>query len=67
MIAFLGAPALAAAAALVRLGRPGLAWIVVALGLYLVAFVVTLAVNVPLNDALGSTRPGGRGGTTCAR
>ncbi|MFD3335367.1 DUF1772 domain-containing protein [Streptomyces sp. NPDC058700] len=35
-------------------GRPALPWLIVALVLYLVAFVVTTAVNVPLNDRLAS-------------
>ncbi|MEU9191713.1 anthrone oxygenase family protein [Streptomyces hundungensis] len=33
-------------------GRPALPWLVAALVLYLIAFVVTSAVNVPLNDRL---------------
>jgi uncharacterized membrane protein len=55
MTAFLGALLLTIASALLHL-RPGargaLPWIVLALALYLVAFGVTIAVNVPLNDAL---------------
>jgi uncharacterized membrane protein len=49
--AFAGALVFTAAAALACDGavRP---WILVALGLYLVAFVVTVAVHLPLNDAL---------------
>jgi len=50
--AFLGALLLTIAAALTNLGRDPLPWIAVALGLYVVAVVITLAVNVPLNDAL---------------
>jgi len=50
--AFLGALLLTIAAALTNLGRYPLPWIAVALGLYVVAVVITLAVNVPLNDAL---------------
>ena len=50
--AFLGALLLTIAAALTNLGRDPLPWIAVALGLYVIAFVITLAVNVPLNDAL---------------
>jgi uncharacterized membrane protein len=49
---FVGALLLTAAAALTNLGRPVLAWILLALGLYLVAVVITIAVNVPLNDAI---------------
>jgi uncharacterized membrane protein len=50
--AFLGALLFTAAAALTNLGRAALPWVAVALGLYLIAFVVTIAVNVPINDAL---------------
>ena len=50
--AFLGALLLTIAAALTNLGRDPLPWIAVALGLYVIAVVITLAVNVPLNDAL---------------
>ncbi|MFJ8660902.1 DUF1772 domain-containing protein [Streptomyces sp. NPDC093795] len=35
-------------------GRPALPWLIAALVLYLVAFVVTSAINVPLNDQLAS-------------
>jgi uncharacterized membrane protein len=50
--AFLGALLFTAAAVLTSLGRAGLPWVAVALGLYLIAFVVTVAVNVPLNDVI---------------
>jgi uncharacterized membrane protein len=50
--AFLGALLLTIAAAVANLGRDPLPWIAVALALYVVAVVITLAVNVPLNDAL---------------
>jgi uncharacterized membrane protein len=50
--AFVGALMLTAASAALNVGRPALPWIAVALGLYLVAVVVTIAVNVPLNDAI---------------
>jgi uncharacterized membrane protein len=49
---FAGALVLTLAAALTNLGRDALPWILVALVLYLVAVVITLAVNVPLNDAI---------------
>jgi uncharacterized membrane protein len=49
---FLGALGFTVVAALTHLGRQELAWIVAALLLYLVAFVVTIAINVPLNDAI---------------
>src|SRR3954454_18380821 len=50
--AFFGALVLTVAAAVTTLGRDPFPWVAVALGLYLVAFVITLAVNVPLNDAI---------------
>ena len=50
--AFVGALASTVAAVLTNLGREALPWIAVALGLYFIAFVVTVAVNVPLNDAI---------------
>ena len=49
---FLGALVLTLAAAATNLHQPTLPWIIVALILYLIAFIVTVAVNVPLNDAL---------------
>jgi uncharacterized membrane protein len=50
--AFLGALVLTSAAAVSNRGTPAMGWIVAALVLYLIAFVITIAVNVPLNDAL---------------
>jgi uncharacterized membrane protein len=52
--AFMGALIFTAAAVLTSLGRASLPWVAAALGLYLVAFVVTVAVNLPLNDALNA-------------
>jgi uncharacterized membrane protein len=52
---FLGAPVLVAWALVIerRSGsREALRWIVVALGLYAVVFVVTFAFNIPLNNEL---------------
>jgi uncharacterized membrane protein len=49
---FLGALLLTFLAALASIGTDSLPWIVAALVLYLIAFVITIAVNVPLNDAL---------------
>lgn len=54
---FLGGSFLAAlvfllVATITNVGRDALPWIVVALVLYVVAFVITIAVNVPLNDAI---------------
>jgi uncharacterized membrane protein len=50
--AFGGALAFTIAAVVVNRGTAALPWIAAALGLYLIAFVVTMAVNVPLNDAI---------------
>jgi uncharacterized membrane protein len=52
---FLGALILAIAGALMHLGepwRPVLPWIIAAAVLHLVVVVITVAVNVPLNDAI---------------
>jgi uncharacterized membrane protein len=50
--AFVGALVFTVAALLTNLGRAALPWVAVALGLYVVAFVITVAVNVPLNDTI---------------
>jgi uncharacterized membrane protein len=52
LTAFLGALVLTAAAAVLNLGREPLPFVAAALLAYLVVFVITLAVNVPLNDAI---------------
>ena len=49
---FLGALVFTIAAAVAHLGQDALPWIAAALVLYAIAFVITIAVNVPLNDAL---------------
>ncbi|HET6867294.1 MAG TPA: DUF1772 domain-containing protein [Solirubrobacteraceae bacterium] len=49
---FIGAPLFTIAAAATNLGRTALPWILAALVLHLIAFVITVAVNVPLNDAI---------------
>jgi uncharacterized membrane protein len=49
---FLGSFVLTAGAAVAHRDEPAFAWIVAALALYLVAVVITIAVNVPLNDAI---------------
>jgi uncharacterized membrane protein len=49
---FLGALVLTAAAVVANIGQDALPWIVAALVLYGIAFAITIAVNVPLNDAL---------------
>ena len=50
--AFIGALLFTLAAALANLGRDPLPWVGAALALYLIAVVITVAVNVPLNDAI---------------
>jgi uncharacterized membrane protein len=50
--AFAGALVLTLAAGIANRGTPALPWIAAAFGLYLVAVVVTMAINVPLNDAI---------------
>lgn len=50
--AFLGALVFTAVAAITNRGTPAMRWIIAALVLYLVSVVITMAVNVPLNDAL---------------
>ncbi|MFU8853325.1 DUF1772 domain-containing protein [Micromonospora sp. SL1-18] len=57
MLGFLGAPVFAAVSAVLAwrgAGRPALPWIICGLALYLVMFIVTAAVNVPLNDTLAA-------------
>jgi uncharacterized membrane protein len=58
--AFLGALVWTALAAATNLGRAALPWVVAALALYLVAVVITIAVNVPLNDAVKAAGDPGR-------
>lgn len=49
---FLGALVFTVLAGIAHLGQDTLPWIAAAFVLYLVTFVLTLAINVPLNDAL---------------
>ena len=49
---FLGALVITLGAAVATVGEATFGWVVAALLLYLFAFVATVAVNVPLNDAL---------------
>jgi uncharacterized membrane protein len=49
---FVGALVLTIAAAIVSRGTPALPWVAAALGLYVVAVIVTMAVNVPLNNTI---------------
>ena len=53
-VCFGGAVLLAAVAAVLHRGRPGLGWIVAGLVLYVAVLGVTFTVNVPLNDALAA-------------
>ena len=50
--AFVGALIFTLAAGIANRGTAALPWIAAAFGLYLVAVVVTTAINVPLNDAI---------------
>ncbi len=54
---FLGAIVFTLLAVLAHLGRGTLPWIACALGLYAVAFVITIAVHLPLNDAIKAVDP----------
>jgi uncharacterized membrane protein len=49
---FFGALALTIVAAIAQLGRDPLPWIAAALVLYLATLIITMAVNVPLNDGI---------------
>jgi uncharacterized membrane protein len=49
---FVGALVFTLAAAVSSLGRAAQPWIFAALALYLIAVVITIAVHVPLNDAI---------------
>jgi uncharacterized membrane protein len=50
--AFLGALVLTIAGVIFHHGAPALPWIAAALGLYVLAVIVTMAVNVPLNNVI---------------
>ena len=50
--AFAGPGLLVVAATIATLGDPPLPWTAAALGLYAITVVITIAVNVPLNDAI---------------
>lgn len=50
--AFIGALVFTLAAGIANRGTSALPWVAAAFGLYLVAVVVTIAINVPLNDAI---------------
>jgi uncharacterized membrane protein len=49
---FFGSLVLTVVAAIAQLGRDPLPWVAAALVLYLAAFVITIGINVPLNDAI---------------
>jgi uncharacterized membrane protein len=51
MVCFFGALVLSGAAALLSL-RNGFAWLAAAFVLYLVTIVITMAIHVPVNDAM---------------
>jgi uncharacterized membrane protein len=50
--AFVGPLALTVASTIANLRQPLIPWVAAALVLFLVAVVITLAINVPLNDAI---------------
>jgi uncharacterized membrane protein len=52
LTAFVGAIVLTLLAGIANRGTPALPWIAAAFGLYLIAVIITMAVNVPINDAL---------------
>lgn len=52
LLGFLGAAVFTVLAALLSLKEKALPWIAVAFALYLITMILTIAVNVPLNDAL---------------
>jgi uncharacterized membrane protein len=54
---FLGALGFTLVAAVAQLGQDGLPWVGAALVLYLAVFVITIAVNVPRNDAIKAAGP----------
>jgi uncharacterized membrane protein len=55
LLSFIGAFVFTVAAAVLHLpaaARPALPWILVALGLYVVALAITIGINIPLNNEL---------------
>jgi uncharacterized membrane protein len=52
MLMFFGGLLLTGLAAGLQIGDAGLPWTIAAFGLYLAGFVLTIRVNVPLNDAI---------------
>ena len=53
-ICFAGSAVFAASAVFLHLGRPSLPWIVAGLVLYVAVVVITVRINVPLNDRLAA-------------
>jgi uncharacterized membrane protein len=49
---FVGALVFTLVAAIAHIGRDGLPWIAAALVLYLIAFIITITIHVPLNDGI---------------
>ncbi|MEU8360645.1 anthrone oxygenase family protein [Nonomuraea sp. NPDC048882] len=49
---FFGALVFTILATVAHIGRDGLCWVAAALVLYAITFVITIAINVPLNDAI---------------
>lgn len=49
---FFGALLFTILATIAHVGRPAMPWIAAALVLYAITFVITIAINVPLNDAI---------------
>lgn len=49
---FVGALLFTLLSGVLNIGRKPLVWIAIAFVLYLVAFIMTIAINVPLNDAI---------------
>ena len=56
---FVGSLLLGGVAVVLCLGRPELPWVVGAVALHVVLMVVTMAVNVPMNEALQAAGPPG--------
>lgn len=52
VVGFVGSLLLTVVAALLSLGEDALAWIAIAFLLNLITVIITIAINVPLNDAL---------------
>jgi uncharacterized membrane protein len=51
-LSFFGALVFTLVATIAHFGRAGMPWILAAFVLYLIAVIITMAINVPLNDAI---------------